>query len=82
MNRIERTPFNEYESLCQFSEQPRESVLEGMESGFQAFLAIMAWLVIVAICCWFLAELAYMAKNYPDWKWQLNPPTHNTEVER
>ena len=67
MHRIERTPINEYESLCQYSEQPDldETMVKEVSTGF----ALIAWIFIVGAFVWLLAVLIRMGMHFSDWKW-------------
>lgn len=73
MHRIERSeisPFNEHETLCQQADysEPRDPS-EQLEKEVDAFLLVIAWVLIMAACIVGLAEIIRAAEHFQAWKW-------------
>lgn len=69
MNRIERTSFNEYESLCQFSEQP--DLEENMVQEVSMAGVAIAWGVCIFALLWLLTALLRAGLRFEHWKWMV-----------
>lgn len=69
MNRIERTPFNEYESLCQYSEHP--DLEENMVQEVSLAGVAIAWGICIFALLWLLTALLRAGLRFEHWKWMV-----------
>lgn len=63
MHRIERSEINQHE--LEQADDPSEQ----MEREIDAFLLVIAWVLIMAACVWLLHEIIRAAEHWPAWKW-------------